>query len=33
MSVLCVPLGAKERQEIMDAFSSIYPILKKFQKS
>lgn len=25
--------GAKERQEIMEAFSNIYPILKKFKKT
>lgn len=25
--------GAKERQEIMDAFNNIYPILKKFKKT
>jgi len=27
------PLGAKERSEIMDAFSNIYPILKSFKKT
>lgn len=32
----CSPLpliGAKERQEIMEAFCNIYPILKKFKKT
>ena len=33
--ILCphIVAGAKEREEIMQAFNNIYPILKKFKKT